>query len=353
LASRFTGTDRKWFTFTNGMHIDSLDPETFTRWFDFLELYVARRAPRLAEGTRGLAPVIFATAMGVPGLTLPDDPVQAQPTYEAARRLFESQPQVRVQLENGAGGPIPGAPGSTAVATFPRWPAPGTQARSWTMDAGRFTWSRTSRPARNFSGNTASKNLWTASPTYRWTAPRRGAAYQWTSAPLAATATVLGAGKVEAWITSSTPDVDLQATVSEVRPDGSEMFVQSGWLRASKRALDRRRSTELAPVLSLRRSDAAPLPRGRAAKVTIPLYYQGHAYRAGSRLRVTIGAPRGDQPVWAFSELRPARGTADVRIVSAAGRRARLVLPVVPGVQVPAALPPCPSLRGQPCRVGG
>ena len=29
LASRFTGTSRKWFTFTNGVHPDSLDPESF------------------------------------------------------------------------------------------------------------------------------------------------------------------------------------------------------------------------------------------------------------------------------------------------------------------------------------
>src|SRR5205823_4762947 len=32
LASRFTGTRKKWFTFTNGTHIDSLDPETANRW---------------------------------------------------------------------------------------------------------------------------------------------------------------------------------------------------------------------------------------------------------------------------------------------------------------------------------
>ena len=36
LASRFTGTTKKWFTFTNGTHIDSLDPATFNRWYDFL-----------------------------------------------------------------------------------------------------------------------------------------------------------------------------------------------------------------------------------------------------------------------------------------------------------------------------
>ena len=37
------GHDLKWFTFTNGAHIDSLDPATFNRWYDFLELFVAHR----------------------------------------------------------------------------------------------------------------------------------------------------------------------------------------------------------------------------------------------------------------------------------------------------------------------
>src|SRR5439155_15574389 len=45
LAEHFTGTRHKWFTFTNGTHVDSLDPETFNRLYDFLELYVAQQAP--------------------------------------------------------------------------------------------------------------------------------------------------------------------------------------------------------------------------------------------------------------------------------------------------------------------
>ena len=66
LASRFTGTGRKWFTFTNGTHVDSLDPATFNRWFDFLELYVAGRAPRLRRGPPDLAPVIYQTSSASP-----------------------------------------------------------------------------------------------------------------------------------------------------------------------------------------------------------------------------------------------------------------------------------------------
>ena len=148
------------------------------------------------------------------------------------------------------------------------------------------------------------------------------------SAPLAANTVVIGGGAVQLWIKASTPSVDLQATISEVRPDGKETFVQDGWLRASERKLDAAQSTLLEPVLSLRKADAAPLPAGRFTEVTVPLYYEGHAYRKGSRIRVTIAAPGGDQPVWAFSELNP-HGTAKVFIAHSAKFPSRLVLPVV------------------------
>src|SRR4029079_8534747 len=46
LARKFTGTSQKWFTFTNGTHIDSLDPDTFNRWYDFLQLFVAQQPPK-------------------------------------------------------------------------------------------------------------------------------------------------------------------------------------------------------------------------------------------------------------------------------------------------------------------
>ena len=119
---------------------------------------------------------------------------------------------------------------------------------------------------------------------------------------------MIGAGAVHLWVRSSTPNVDLQATVSEVRPDGKETFVQSGWVRGNERKLDPHKSTPLEPVLSLRQSDVSPMPQDRFVKVTIPLYYEGHAYRAGSRIRVTISAPNGDQPIWSFGETQP-KGT--------------------------------------------
>jgi uncharacterized protein len=91
------------------------------------------------------------------------------------------------------------------------------------------------------------------------------------------------------------------------------------------------------------------MPRGRYAKLTVPLYYQGHVYRSGSRVRVTISAPGGDQPVWAFGSTDP-RGTAPVDVARSPSMPSRLILPEVPGVAVPTGLPPCPGLRGEPCR---
>ena len=362
LAARFSGTKRKWFTFTNGTHIDALDPATFNRWYDFLELYVARRAPKLPDSAKAAAPTIFKAAMGVDGVTLPADPIQAQPSFAAAKAAFEALPSVRILFDNGAGA-APFAPVPGFEQSFSRWPVPGTRARSWYLGAANsltdakppaggsdsFTWDKRARPATDFSGDTGAGGLWGSAPNYDWTPNPVNNAGIYVSPPLTANTVVVGAGSVRAWIKSSARDVDLQATVSEVRPDGKETFVQSGWLRTSLRKL-RKGSSLLTPQLSLRKRDAKPLPKGRYAQITIPLYYQGHAYRAGSRIRVTISAIGGDQPIWAFAETRPRTGTPKVTIARSPARPSRLVLPVVDGVSVPTPLPPCPGLRGEPCR---
>ncbi len=113
---------------------------------------------------------------------------------------------------------------------------------------------------------------------------------------------MLGAGELQVWVRSKARNVDLQATVTEVRPDDEETFVQGGWLRTDARKLDRELSSLGEPVPSLRKGDIKTLPKGRFVKVRIPLYYQGHMYREGSRIRVIVSAPGGDQPTWAFGE---------------------------------------------------
>jgi hypothetical protein len=104
------------------------------------------------------------------------------------------------------------------------------------------------------------------------------------------------------------------------------------------------------PIPTFTFADAAAMPGNQFVQVTIPLYYEGHVYRAGSRIRVTIAAPNGTQPVWSFSQTEPTNGTAKVAIAMSPSMPSSLVLPVIPGVIVPTPLPPCQSLRNEPCR---
>jgi len=381
LVQHFTGTKHKWFTFTNGAHIDSLDPYTYDRWYDFLELFVAHQAP--AENiavTDAAAPVVYQTALGTPSsdpITLPTDPIQSIPTYAGALAAFEKIPEVTVLFDNGAGSSPTGTsqagdPYPGFVAQFSSLPVPGTVARTWYLTPGGglathpqakrgvnwYTSDASALPLTDFGKNTGTGGLWGNASQWQWKWQQNpsGTAVSYVSAPLKKTTTVIGAGAVVLWVKSSTPDVDLQATVSEVRPDGKETFVQDGWIRASERALSsgtdnllKQKSTLLDPIPSFTLAASRPMPTGKFTKVVIPLYYEGHVYRAGSRIRVTISAPNGAQPVWSFGETVPA-GTAKVSIAFSRTMPSSLVLPVVPGVSVPTGLPACPSLRNEPCR---
>jgi uncharacterized protein len=381
LVQHFTGTSRKWFTFTNGVHVDSLDPATYNRMYDFLELYVAKQAPIVNSAVvKAAAPVVYKEAMGLPEgdiVTLPPDPIQTQPTYELALAEFEKLPSIRVLFDNGAGEAPPG--GTTAAGnpypgfeqSFSDFPIPGTTAKSWFLGAGgtlneapsstkgvdSYTSDANATPRNDYTGGTESGGLWgnASQWDWNWVQPPAGDAVSYVSAPLTENAVAIGAGAIKLWVESSTPDVDLQATVSEVGSDGNETFVQNGWMRASERKLTttennifKQMPTELEPIPSFRNN--VPMPAGKFVPITIPLYYEGHAYRAGSRIRVTIAAPNGTQPIWSFGNTQPEGTTGNVSIEFAPSKASSLILPIVPGVSVPTAQPACPSLRNNPCR---
>ena len=97
-----------------------------------------------------------------------------------------------------------------------------------------------------------------------------------------------------------------------MRPDGNETFVQDGWLRGSERKLAtspanmlKQQPTLLQPIPTFLASDEEAMPANHYVPVVIPLYFEGHVYRAGSRIRVTISAPNGAQPVWSFGQTQP------------------------------------------------
>jgi predicted acyl esterase len=384
LAQHFTGTNLKWFNFTNGAHIDSLDPYTYNHWFDFLQLFVNHEAPMLALGrteTDTVAPLIFGEATGSndsTNLMLPNDPIQQIPNYQQALQAFEKVPQVTVLFDNGAGKSpngqsAPGDPYPGFIKGFSSFPVPGTAAQSWYFGpngtlTGKpaakkgvnwYTSNPKAVPENDFGSNTETGGLWgnASQWSWNWQSNPAGTAISYVSSPLTQNTVVVGGGAVHVWVRSSSKDVDLQATVSEVRPDGNETFVQNGWIRASERKLAtsannifKQPSTLLEPIPSELAKDVQPMPKGKFVEIVIPLYYEGHAYRAGSRIRVTISAPNGTQPIWGFEHTVPAKGNPKVSVEFSRTMPSSLTLPVVPGVSVPTGLPACDSLRNEPCR---
>jgi predicted acyl esterase len=382
LVQHFTGASRKWFTFTNGAHIDSLDPYTYDRLYDFLELYVAHKAPiENAAPVQAAAPVVYEKAMGLPEgdvVTLPPDPIQEQPTYESALAEFEKLPEVRVLFDNGAGksptgNETAGNPYPGFEQSFSALPVPGTTPQTWYFGPGgtlneqaptakgvdTYTSNAGALPLTDYSSKTGTGGLWGNASQWEWNWQQSpsGSAVSYVSPPLTSNLTAVGAGAVHLWVKSSTPDVDFQATVSEVRPDGNETFVQDGWLRASERKLAgtannmfKQEPTVLEPIPTFREASLQAMPAGKFVPVVIPLYFEGHVYRAGSRIRITIAAPNGTQPIWSFSKTQPEGTTAEESVAFSPTMPSSLILPSVPGVSVPTGLPPCPSLRNEPCR---
>ena len=276
---------------TTALHADGFAPQVLVEWNAFLDLYVADEVPSIPPLVRSLAPRVHASRSSAAPVDLPRTGGAVWPTPPTARARFEARAAGARPLRERSRQPRPGAAGRRPFErTAARWPDPGVTARRWWLDPRRRArrqpagGDRTavsdparSRPrARPRSGPAAAPTSGRRSPTSTGSPRRR--ARRWPSRPRRspATLTMLGTGSVDLWVRSDAADADLEVVLSEVRPDGEEMLVQSGRLRASYRALEPG-SSELHPVQLGREADVAPLPR-RVDKVA----------RARARLRARL-----------------------------------------------------------------
>ena len=92
-------------------------------------------------------------------------------------------------------------------------------------------------PATFYPGGQSS-DIWKAGTLYDWQPIPDGNGVGFITAPLADDI-VDGRRRFGRPVDqqSTSADTDLEVTISEVRPDGQEIYVQSGWLRASQRKL--------------------------------------------------------------------------------------------------------------------
>jgi putative CocE/NonD family hydrolase len=171
-------------------------------------------------------------------------------------------------------------------------------------------------------------------------------ALAYTTPTLGHTVELLGPASVDLWLTSTATDTNLQATITEVRPDGQELYVARGWLTASQRKLDPRASTPTMPVQTHLHSDVQSLEPGTPTFMRVEVFPFDHVFRAGSRIRLVIDTP-SQTGGWNFEPL--ANGGVN-SILHDSKHPSKLVLGNVGGARTPAGYPACDTLLNQPCR---
>jgi hypothetical protein len=371
MLDRFTGTDHFYATLVNGLHTESIGPAVFDRFVEFLDLYVGERVPTLT-GARAVAPILADGVFETDQVALPTDDRFAGMSYEEALAAFEAEPPIEVLFEEGAAEGYPErAPMARFAAGFDAWPVPDVEATRWylhgsgeTGETGALSADEATVDGDDPTAATGylalpdataptfyegdGNGVWSVDVEYDWEQGGAGTYAAFVTEPLAEDTAVVGTGSVDLWIESNLGDTDLEVTISEVRPDDDgesvEVYVQSGWLRASQRALDESPSTELRPVHTHVEADAAPLP-GAPTEVRVELFPFAHVFRAGSQIRLTVDAPGGNR------EFATIANGEQVTIHHDREHPSSVVLPVVDlGVDVPDDHPECGALRGQPCR---
>jgi uncharacterized protein len=203
---------------------------------------------------------------------------------------FESEPRVEVEIR---------APGDSVkrVARSDAWPLPQTQWTRLHLDAASGTLAAEAPRAA-------------ASASYAALSP----GVTFSTAPLPADAEIVGPVKAKLFLSSTTPDTDIFATVCAFDPDGKEMTfiaapepkapVTQGWLRVSQRKLDPQRSTEYLPYYP--HDERQPLAPGEIYEVDLEIWPMGLCLPKGSRLTLTIQGQDFERP----GATGPLRGVA-------------------------------------------
>lgn len=360
LFDRFVNAPSLRMTAINGVHIDGFGPKISMEWQSFLELFVAKRRPIDPAKVRNVSPLLYSNFFDAP-LVLPPSRFAHYATYEEALAAWKAEPKLNVLFESGAGDPMAlGAPEESFAHGFSQWPPPETEplelhfqpggalaAGAPTIAAAASAFSLD--PVAGAVGVLApGGDIWARIPRYAWQQPASGGAVVFESEPSTADMMMMGTASFDLFLNSPVDDADLEVTLSEVRADGKEMYVQSGWLRASHRKPGPA-ATRLWPAQTLQENAWEPLPLNQWTPVRVGTAGFAHAMRTGSRIRVSIDTPGGVRADWRFAN-KTFPEMVKYGIAHDAAHPSKIVLPRLAGVPVPTAAPPCPSLRGQPCR---
>jgi uncharacterized protein len=365
LLDKFTNAPVTRFIAFNGLHADGYTPEVLSEWKAFLDIYVAEEIPN-APASLALAGPLFEQQFGAP-LPFPEIPFSNELSYEEARAAYEMDTalnSLRIIFDRGAGPDLlpenmddpdyRGAPQGAFSTQFSQWPPEEQEVyRLYLQPDGTLS---NAEPgiddaASSFAhdAEAGQRTFGGGQPFYEWAATEPGSAAVFVSDILSEDMVFVGSGSADLFLASTSEDADIEVLLSEVRGDGFETYVQAGWLRASHRALDAEQATELRPVKTHLEADASPLVPGEYVAARVEIFPFAHIFRAGSRIRVQIDTPGDSRELWKFMLLEYDEEVTH-SIAHSSVYPSSVALPLIPMADVESDPPPCPALRGQPCR---
>lgn len=404
----------------NGTHIEPIAPDNLKAAFEHLAFFVKGERPNINVAL--LNTLIGLAAGQLLGGSIPAggeisftaseyDNTTKYPTFQSAFDAWVNGPRAIIRFDNGAG-PTGNAGGSlipSETRQFSKWPLSGTEAttQEWylrgegsltttvpTEEDGQggstveYEYDPSVGLVKSFQGGNGCSE-WLPEPKdnqgnscFNWVDPDANNEAAFISGALSQPTVMVGNALADLWVTwdpeggvATEPFTDIEVTISEVRADGKEIYVQSGWSRTSFCVNDPELSTPLAPWFTGTIEDAnasCQMVPGVPRKVEVPIFPFAHIFRAGSQVRVTVDAPGGSRVLWTFDSA-PDAGTHTLG--TSVQYPSRIILPIVtnqvrdtytsgaanpnPAVRwVPQAVTPpvlataprCGILRAQPCR---
>ncbi|HET8930321.1 MAG TPA: CocE/NonD family hydrolase, partial [Acidimicrobiales bacterium] len=359
MLDRFTGSPHTVFTFVNGHHPDGYSPMLINRWFEFLTFYVAQRIPQVHPMMRELAPAVFAEHFGYTPVLEGDRFTEFGDDYDAALAAYAAEPPVRLLFESGAANEVAGSPGARFETVADAWPIPETEAmRLWLGTEHTLI----SEPPAAEASVSYRDDPDAGAESYALTddfdafiQPTIG--YEWTRFPDGAVAgfetivtetfTVAGQPHLDLWLRPGTSDTAVQVTLTEIRPDGDEVRVQTGYHRPVHR-VEERPDEDLVVDYTFAVEDREALVPGEWIRTRVPFLPVAHVFRKGVTLRLGISTPGRDHPFWRFES--PVVEGASHEVGVGGAHASGLVLPVIPTPDHPVDPPAAHAIRGQVTR---
>ncbi len=273
------------------------------------------------------------------------------------RNGIDEEPRVQLYAGHGSHEELTG--GQWTKVDARNWPVPGTDWRTLHLDAepsgsatslndgslairgpaATVTQSAPTVPSNTFATDPYTTATVTSTQSTNLT---EATSLTYTTPQLSDPVMSVGPAALKVRLSSTSPETDIVAVLSDVRPDGQSYPVAAGRLRSTFTKLDRSRSVNdpqtgkiVQPYNDLSEKQAV-LP-GTPKTYQVEFWPIGNRFETGHRIRLTLaGTPAS------FAPSVPALNS-----IAVGGQRgARLQLPVLPGSDL------CTALGARPCPAG-